>query len=248
MQEFESYLEKLFSDPGFAVFLGLVSLWYSFYLYRLPQRSTSLLFMTMSNREKDNPRQTTFVIINNSNKDIVKADLLNGLPLKIIFNDTLSVTDFTITYNSFKRGRCDLLQNSKNEFQLDFDIIKRKQAIALIATHDSKKHMDQTWKDIQIDGILINIEINRDDFSDQMIYRVRNVEIGAYLGAALLAIFASFSTRAFLKPLDINVPYGYLFIGSFFVCFIPVYNYFAGRVGENNYKEFWRVLKKSSQK
>ncbi len=204
--------------------------------------------MTKSNWQKKSPRDTTFVLINNSTKDITKDDLLNDSLLKIIFDDNLTVSNFIVTYNSFQKSKFNLLPNSRNEYILDFDIIKKKQAIVLIATHDSKKHMDETWKDIQVEGILINVEIERDDFSDQMIYRARSIEIEAALGAALLAIFISFSASAFLKPLNINLPYRYLFMGSFFVCFIPVYNYFAGRVGHNDYKEFWRVLKKSMKK
>jgi hypothetical protein len=50
----ELYLEKLFSDPSFGVLLGIVSIWYSYYLSRRPSKTNRLLFISMSNYEKRN--------------------------------------------------------------------------------------------------------------------------------------------------------------------------------------------------
>lgn len=240
----ELLLEKLFSDPSFGVLLGIVSIWYSFYLFRRPSKPNKLLFITMSNHEKKSPRETKVLLYNSGNCDILKDDVLVKYPITIKGNENLTISEISVKHQSFQHGNFHLKKIKENEFLIDFDIIKQGHGIMIFITHDSKKHMDTTWTDLNVFGLIKNFEIDRDDFSDQMVYRANSIYFEAFLAISFVAMLVAFTARTLLKPFNTNIPYSYFLIGGFIVSFFPVYNYISGRVGHNEYKLFWKFLKK----
>lgn len=247
MQDIELFLEKLFYDPSFGVLLGIVSIWYSFYLFRRPSKPNKLLFITMSNHEKLSPRETKLLIYNSGNCDIVKDDVLVNYPITVNGNDNLTISEANVKYNSFQQGNFILKENKENEYQIEFDIIKQGHGFMIFITHDSKKHMDETWTDINVSGVIKNVEIERDDFSDQMVYRANSIYLEALLAISFVAVLVAFTAKTILNPFNSTIPYSYFLIGGFVVSFLPVYNYISGRVGHNEYKLFWKFLKKAQK-
>lgn len=244
----ELYLEKLFSDPSFGVLLGIVSIWYSYYLSRRPSKTNRLLFISMSNYEKNLPRETKLLIYNDGNSDIVKSDVLIQYPITIKGNGNLNISEVDIKYNSFQQGNFDFRKVKENEFQIDFDIIKQGHGFIILIIHDSKRHMDETWTDLNISGLLKNFEIERDDFSDQMVHRANSIYLEVFIVLSFVVALVAFFARTLLKPFNFNIPFLYSLMGAFLISVIPVYNFISARVGHNEYKLFWKFLKKSQKK
>ena len=245
MNEFEQYFENLFKDPAFGFVLGIASIWYSYYLYNRPLNNNDLCFITMSNYHKKNPRQTEMVLLNESDRDITRDDILEGYPLLIKFSENIHITEFIIKMKEKSVGSYTLTKKSATDYEFKFDIIKRGQGIVMIAIHDSKKHMDLTWKDISISGTLKNFDLTRDDFSDQMIYRANSVYIPIYIGCFLVATVFAFAFKTFFAAGNINLPYLYIFIWGLILSYFSVADYFLSKVGNTRYKNFWKLIKAS---
>lgn len=243
LNEFELYFENLIKDPGFGVVLAIFSIWYSYYLFKRPQKRNSLCIITMSNYHKKSARQTEIVILNEGTHDITSEDILKEYPITFRFNESLNVSEFIIMNNDKTKGSYRLIKKNATEFDFSFDIIKSGQGIALIATHDSKKHSDLTWQDIKISGILKNVDLKRDDFSDQMVLRASSSNIPIYIGCFIVATVLAFTVKTFIVPTKINIPFVYLFGGGFILSFLFVPDYFLSRVGNTRYKTFWKILK-----
>lgn len=199
----------------------------------------------MSNYHKKSPRQTEIVILNEGVDDITTENILKDYPLTFKFNESLILTEFTILSNDRTKGNFNLIRKSAIEYEFSFDIIKSGQGIALIAKHDSKKHMDLTWQDIEISGIFKNIDLKRDDFSDQMVLRASSVNVPILFGCFVVATILAFAVKTFFVPAKIDIPFVYLFGGGLLLSFLFVPDYFLSRVGNTRYKKFWKILKSS---
>lgn len=247
MNEFEQYFENLFKDPAFGFVLGIVSIWYSYYLYKRPLNNDKLCFITMSNFHKKSPRQTEMVLLNESAQDITKDDVLEKHPITIKFSQNLNVSQFEIKETNSAIGAYSLVKKSTTTYELDFDILKKGQGIVLIAIHDSKKHMDLTWQDVTISGVLKNFELINDDFSDQMVLRASSVNMPIYLGCFLVATVLAFAIKTFFAAAKINTPFLYVFIFGLILSYFFVADYFLSKVGNTRYKTFWKLIKASRE-
>lgn len=244
MNEFEQYLEKLFSDPGFATVLTILSIWYSFYLFKRPKIKNNLLFLTTSYPSKKGLHETFLVIINNGDCDITDKDILEGNPLKITFNENMALENFELKYNSSFQSDIKLISNSNNDYKIQFNIFKIGHGIILSAKHRSKKHIDEMWTDLKVDGVIINFIIVRDDFSSHLLSRNQKAELPSLLMAIIPAILISFSLLAFLRPLHYKLPFQYLFITCFILCFSFFFNYLTNKNGHASYKAYWKLFKR----
>jgi hypothetical protein len=193
-------------------------------------------------------RETKLLIYNDSNSDIVKSDVFTQYPITIKGNEDLNISEVNIKYNSFQQGNFDFRKVKENEFQIDFDIIKQGHGFMIFITHDSKKHMDETWADLNISGLLKNFEIERDDFSDQMVHRANSIYFEVFIVLSFVVALVAFFARTLIKPFNFNMPFLYSLIGAFLISIIPVYNFISGKVGHNEYKLFWKFLKNIEKK
>jgi hypothetical protein len=201
----------------------------------------------MSNYHKKSPRQTEMVLLNESDRDITRDDILEGYPILIKFNEDINVTEFIIKRKDKSVGSYSLTKKSATDYEFKFDIIKKGQGIVLKAVHDSKNHMDLTCKDINISGTLKNFDLTRDDFSDQMIYRANSVYIPIYMGCFLVATVFAFAFKTFFAAGNINMPFVYLFMGGLVLSYFFVADYFLSKVGNTRYKTFWKIIKASRE-
>ncbi len=105
--------------------------------------------------------------------------------------------------------------------------------------------MDEVWKEFKVTGTVVDVAILRDDFSDQMVYRANSISIPLYLGAFLLAILLTYTERLILNPFSVNVPYVYLLVFNLLLAVIILTTWLLDKVGNREYKIFWKLLKKS---
>ena len=199
----------------------------------------------MSNFHKKSPRQTEIVLLNEADLDITKDDVLKNSPLTIRFSEDINVTEFVIKESDKKFGNHSLIKINATDYEFEFDIIKSGQGVVLIAIHDSKKHMDLTYQDIKISGVLKNFNLSRDDFSDQMIRRANSVHIPTYIGCLIVATIFAFTFKTFFTPSKINIPFLYFFIAGLILSYFFVADYFLSKVGNTRYKTFWKFIKAS---
>lgn len=247
MNELQQYFENLFRDPAFGFVLGIASIWYSYYLYKKPLNNNDLCFITMSNYHEKSPRQTEMILLNESNSDVTRDDILEGYPILIKFREDINLIEFIIKREDKSFGSFSLTRKSSTEYELKFDIIKRGQGIVMIAVHDSKKHMDSTWEDINISGVFKNFNLTRDDFSDQMIYRANSTYLPISIGSFLVATVFAFAFKTFFVAGNLTLPFLYLFLGGLIPSFVFVSNYFLSKAGNTRYKTFWKLIKASQE-
>jgi hypothetical protein len=244
------YFNKLFSDPSFGVLLGIFSIWYSYYLFKRPPRSNELFLITMTNSEKEAERETYILIINYGQCDITRANLLNKHPLKLCFDSNLTLFSIVKHYESFIESPCTISKIRKNEYLIDFDIIKKGQGVMFLAVHDSKLSQFEVYTQVKLEGTIINFDFNLDDFSDQMIPRANGVgSVFVWVGSFLMASLLTFGINTFLSPFNFNLKY--LIIGVFVVCLILSINVlirvFLNAVGVQRYDTFWKYRKRVSE-
>lgn len=243
MENLEKYLEKLFSDPGFAAFLTFVSVWYSYYLFKRPKARNKLLFLTTSYKSKKGPHRTYMVVYNKGEVDILEKDLIENNPIKFTFSNDIGVEDFQVRFITSNQSQIELRKISDLEYELNFDIFKSGHGIVLSILHNSKRHVDDMWTDIQIDGIAVNFVFERDDYSGHLLSRNNKAEMPAFFLSIIPTLLISFSILAFLRPLNYKFQYQYIFFVSFAIIFYLIYDYITNRNGYDGYKIYWRIFK-----
>jgi hypothetical protein len=245
MDKVNNYLNLLFNDAAFTTILAIIAIIYAYYLSRKSPKSDRMQLITMSNHEQKHPRETTIVLLNRGHADMVAADILPSHPLLISFDRKLEISDFQVEFISSRSANFSLIRMSDHVFRINVDIIKRQQGVVLKVTHDSKKHMDLVCTEIQLEGIIKNFEIYRDDYSDQLVGRMTFVEKPVYIMTFFVGLFLSFSIKTLLKPVNIVVSPVYTVIICYALAFMPVFNFIAEGLGHNEYRAFWKLIKES---
>jgi hypothetical protein len=241
----ERYVDIILNSAAFSTLIGIISLLYAYYLYKKTISKSRLLIMSMSNNVEDWPRMTEIVLYNDGHKDLTKRDILPHYPIKFRFKKKLTIDEITIVYNSVGNRGCQLVKSRKNLFKIKFNIIQRKHAIVLKVVHDSKLHMDDTWREFKVQGTIIDMPIEHRDYSDQMVYRANSMMMPFFISSFIAAVLLTYAEKSILDQLSINVPQTYLLMGNFLIVMVQLSKWLLDTVGHREYRLFWKVLKAS---
>ncbi len=183
------------------------------------------------------------LLLNESNVDITSEDLLKNNSLVMSFTEDMNLFEFKLKNSNTTFGKYKLLQKSVNQYELYFDVIKSGNVIAMIAHHESKEFIDSTALGIGISGFVKNFDIERDDFSDHMIYRASAANVPIFFGSLIVGTLLAFAVKTLLTAGNIYFSFAYLFIGCFALTLFFVGDYFLARAGNTRYKKFWKLVK-----
>jgi len=239
----DKYIGALFSDPSFSVLLAFISFWYSYYLFIKSKKDGEILALTRSSWNVDFPRRTFLVIYNACGKDLTESSFLQNRPLGLKAASSLKIYSIKIIYYNAKDGAITLTQQFPNCFTLDFDIFRKKDGVVIEIFHNSEKHVDSAWLDFEITGVLPDLRITRDDFTDHMMQRAESVFPLTWVTTFILGVIFTYFISIFIKPFTTQlIPYSYILIACLILSFFLCSNYLLARVGNNRYKLQGKLL------